>query len=141
MENAVNANATQSPERPKFLTVLCILTFIGSGLGLLGDILTLLGINPIPTKEATTIGTTLELLGCLLCLLGAVRMWSLHKDGFWVYVAGIALSVASVGPLIHAALHRRTIANTGFWVGLVWVLLLYITFTILYGANKKYLVK
>lgn len=142
MRNGVNTDAIRFYDRPTLLTVLCILTFIGSGLGLLVDILSLLGINFFSAKETiTTIGRTLEFLGFLLCLLGAIRMWSLHKDGFWSYVVGAVFSILSIGPFIHNTIHGKTIPNGGFWIALVWIILINIAFVILYGVNKKHLVK
>ena len=39
-----------------------------------------------------------SILTSLLCIIGAVLMWGLQKRGYWVYAAGIGVSV--VGPLI-----------------------------------------
>ena len=36
---------SEENSRPQFLTVLCILTFIGSGLGILGSLLSLVGVG------------------------------------------------------------------------------------------------
>lgn len=38
-----------------------------------------------------------NILTSLLCVVGAVLMWSLQLRGFWIYVVGIGISV--VGPL------------------------------------------
>ena len=141
MENTINAGTAQPLQKRRFLTVLCILTFTGSGFGLLINILNLLGADPLPAKETTTTGTILDLLGCLFCLAGAIRMWSLHKDGFWIYVSGIVLSLTCFWPVIHRALHRQPAVNMGFWAGVVLVSYIYIMFVILYGMNKKYLVR
>lgn len=39
-----------------------------------------------------------NILTSLLCVVGAVFMWSLQKRGFWVYVAGVGVSI--LGPLV-----------------------------------------
>lgn len=39
-----------------------------------------------------------NIITSILCVIGAVLMWSLQKRGFWVYVAGIGISV--LGPLV-----------------------------------------
>lgn len=39
-----------------------------------------------------------SILTSLLCIIGAVMMWGLQKRGYWVYAAGIGVSV--LGPLV-----------------------------------------
>lgn len=86
-------------KRPVFLTVLCILTFIGSGLGLLFGLLALVAagyiqgiIDSIPgmTELGAGVGIFNLVLAVILSaasLYGAILMWQLKKIGFFLYVA------------------------------------------------------
>ena len=115
-------------QRPTFLTVLCILTFIGSGLALLLNLLGLLGIGALNSILATYGGQASDTSGLrsLLMVLfsagsiyGAIMMWNLKKLGFYLYVAAQALMVA--------------FAFT--WGGLFFAVL----FVVLYALNYKHL--
>ncbi len=98
--------ATENPvRRPELLTVLCILTFIGSGMSLLSNMLFFAAINPI--KQALEKKSTFLFMGTELnfdflldlspmfflfqaillsvSLLGAIQMWNLRKTGFHLY--------------------------------------------------------
>ena len=99
-----NINETATPKRPTFLTVLCILTFISAGTGILSSLLTppfsdvlveMVKIYPgldenikadaIKVYEAgwSYHLTTFVLSAC--SLLGAIMMWKLKKTGFHFY--------------------------------------------------------
>ena len=123
--NAPEANVKQ---RPTFLTVLCILTFIGSGLGVLFNLLGIFGLGALTGFLAKYGGADIDsgILNPILMLIfsagslyGAIMMWSLKKLGFYLYVAAQVLIVAfgwSIMALIFAAL-----------------------FIVLYGLNLKHL--
>jgi hypothetical protein len=86
-------------KRTGFLTTLCVLTFIGSGLGLLGSVLGLIG-SSIPiismfVSKGTIIVTLIGLVSSSLCLYGAIQMWGLKKLGFTLYLLGALLSIVS----------------------------------------------
>ena len=70
--------------RPTFLTVLCILTFIGSGLGVLGGLLGMVGTSALGmfAPQGTMLVQILGLAASGLCLYGALQMWGLKKQGF-----------------------------------------------------------
>jgi hypothetical protein len=101
----LDANTNEGQGRPTFLTVLCILTFIGSGLGVLGGILGLVGSSMLtafaPAAGGSMIWALLALVASILCLLGAIQMWGLKKMGFTLYLAGSAVSV--IVTIINAA--------------------------------------
>ena len=92
----------KSPKRPQLLSILCILTFIGSGFGVFGFLM--VAINFEATIEALKVlyakmpeaNFILEaprdffLVSFLLSafsLLGAVMMWNLRKIGFHIYTS------------------------------------------------------
>lgn len=95
-------NLINKPKRPVLLSVLCILTFIGSGLGSLSFLVTYLSFDIaqelfqemkdiVPGIEyVAKAGKNLFLTGSILyffSLLGASLMWQLRKAGFHFYVA------------------------------------------------------
>jgi hypothetical protein len=90
-------------KRNKFLSTLCILTFIGSGIGLLEAILgfytfftlnpSLILLNPGDYGDYSLLMFSAFLFGNGLCFSGAILMWKLRIKGFWFYLSGILLSL------------------------------------------------
>lgn len=110
------------PERPQFLKVLCILTWVCSGLMLLN---TLAGMIMKPSEEQKMeqiekmreinpegaaqmeialnsqsggqhiLNSILTVIALLLSAAGAMWMWNLKKTGFYIYLAGEALPYVS----------------------------------------------
>jgi hypothetical protein len=120
-------NVQQTTQRPTFLTVLCILTFIGSGLGILLNLLGIFGIGALSSLASTygapadagVMKPILMLIFSAGSLYGAILMWNLKKMGFYLYVAAQVLLVAF-----------------GFtWIGLFFAAL----FIVLYVLNFKHL--
>lgn len=118
---------TQSNPRPVFLTVLCILTFIGSGLGLLFGLLGLVAAGAIesfaqylPVGVDSGIFKSIILIVMLAgSLYGAIQMWKLKKLGFYIYAAAnVVLLIMSFGIM-----------------GLIFTAL----FIVLYGLNLKHM--
>ena len=87
-------------KRPELLTVICILTFIGSGLAAFSNIIIYLNYNMLfeafNSGELTLPGIDLlfsfqrsfYFLGFLLYLVslyGAIKMWRLQRPGFHFY--------------------------------------------------------
>lgn len=159
---------TPAKGRPTFLTVLCILTFIGSGLGLLGGLFGLLGASFFIALPGAAGGTTLiviiGLLASILCLFGAIKMWGLSKQGFTLYLFGAILAIiasiisaATIGAVISEAVSgfgeldeeygAQASAVAGgvaaglAWMSVVWSVLINGLFVGLYAANRKHLTK
>jgi hypothetical protein len=129
--------AAPTQERPTFLTVLCILSFIGSGLSSLLFLIAVIAAGAIMDfmaslpgmSELSTGGSGFFLVSFLLALgslFGAILMWNLKKIGFYLYAA--ANIVAIFVPLMF------TTGDIG-WLGLV----ITVVFIILYGLNFKYM--
>lgn len=149
---------------PSGLNVLTILTFIGCGIGILLTVLTpainnfFLGMM----EKAQSSGAELNakqledmekgkaviklsqanmvplmavgLISIALCLVGAIMMRKLKKDGYWLYVGGELLPV--IGGLI--------IMGTAQFTGAFSIVIgvgLPILFVLLYSLQRKYLVK
>jgi hypothetical protein len=104
---------TESKEkRPSLLTVLCILTFIGSGMNVFSNLVVFLfydasmklteeivksfkisGMEPFLNAKPVYFAVT-ALINAL-ALAGAIRMWQLRKLGFHIYtVAQILVIIA-----------------------------------------------
>lgn len=111
MSETLDANLG-SGKRPGFLTVLCILTFIGSGLGILGGILGLIGSSALGmfAPQGTMVVQIIGLLASVLCLFGAIKMWGLYKQGFMIYLLGALLSI--VGSIVAALTVGSAIKET-----------------------------
>lgn len=163
-----NLDATGgSATRPGFLTVLCILTFIGSGLGLLGSILGLVGSSALGmfAPQGTMIVQLIGMAASALCLFGAVQMWGLKKQGFMMYLLGAVLGI--VGSIVSALTVASYIAEvTGVvdglsdgdefanmfadqmvaaaqsaaWMGVGIAVVINGAFILMYNANRKHLV-
>lgn len=106
----------EAPKRPTFLTVLCILTFIGSALALISAVYGYFSIRSSAALFDTSMsgmdgmegsGMMSELqqtmqkavenalpnliigvVCALLCLFGAIQMWKQLKMGFYIYCVG-----------------------------------------------------
>lgn len=91
--------------RPKFLTVLCILTFIGSGLATLLYLIALIAFGAISGVLDSVPGMgamgdagmaifAVFFVLAFLSLFGAIMMWKLKKTGFYLYtLANIILLI------------------------------------------------
>ncbi|MDR0802585.1 hypothetical protein [Fluviicola sp.] len=148
-------------KRPTFLTVLCILTFIGSGLGVLGGILGLVGSSALasfaPAAGGSVIWAIISLAGSALCLFGAIQMWGLKKSGFTLYLLGSLIAVAV--SIINAATASVVVseigamgpnndynalagaANAVMWTSVIIGIIITIVFVLMYNANRRHLVK
>ena len=83
-------------QRPPFLSALCLLTFIGSSIGFFGYFLAALFFEKTSeliikysswhsTEAISPLYFTLLMALFALSLTGAIRMWKLHRDGFFLY--------------------------------------------------------
>lgn len=106
MSEETTQMAAESGKRSGFLTVLCILTFIGSGLGTLGGLLMTVGMGAIMESipgmgAALGGGTAYFAVATVLAagsLFGAIKMWKLQKQGFFIYAGANVLGI--ILPLI-----------------------------------------
>lgn len=98
-------------KRPTSLSMLCILTFIGSGISLLSSIFVISAFDLIPDViEQTKIPEAEQMLDLIIAagraffaymgilyafsLAGAIMMWKLRKTGFHFYVSSQLLMLA-----------------------------------------------
>lgn len=143
-------------ERPTFLTVLCILSFIGVGFAVISNLIslfatsagsalmdaateTLEGYQDVPgmdlVESAVDYASTLSIIGiiaALVCLWGVIWMWNLKKTGYYIYIVGeltpVIVSFILVG-------FGSFLGGFFAMIGLIFPVL----FIILYGLNVKHM--
>lgn len=89
MSETLDNTAAESAKRPAFLTVLCILTFIGSGWG----IISALAFQEPLMKEYAGYYYWVMLLLNLGTLFGAIQMWKMKKVGLYIWTASEVISL------------------------------------------------
>ena len=147
---STTTTTSEAPKRPVFLTVLCVLSFIAAGLGVIGyvTVLTAMGaasaiassgmegvsdeasaaishaMSSMPSAGMTWAYIIVGFLTTLVSLFGVIKMWKLQKIGYFIYV-GSAVASMVMG-----------IIYSGFGVmGVIFPVL----FIVLYGLNLKHL--
>jgi serine/threonine protein kinase len=73
--------------RPIFLTILCVLTWIGTGVIALMLFYSIGYLRP----------NGINLMGILLSFIGSLMMWKMKKAGFYIYVMGELTQLTFVG--------------------------------------------
>ncbi len=140
-------------KRSNFLSTLCILTFTGSGLGLLGAIFGIVGLSAIPLfsivvgKFSLMISLS-NLFASALCLSGAIMMWRLQLRGYWFYLGGTLISIIG-SVLTHLqtsemiselnSLSGNSLASSVSYTGLIVAIVISVVFVGMYTVNKKQL--
>ena len=140
--NNLNILPSEPQKRPDLLTVLCILTFIGSGLSFFSYFMFSLSFDSISTvlSESEIDLPGIEMImntpisfyysGTLLfgvSLYGAIKMWNLKKVGFHLYTASQILLVI---------LQTIYLSNYGFPYLSVFITAIFIY---LYARNLKFM--
>lgn len=137
MADILDDSAMGAKQRPTFLTVLCILSFIGSPLSLISNIMSYMSmtgddaITAMALQMLEAMGISINPVGylinavlCLGSLFGAFQMWKLKKMGYFIYVG------ATVGTVIITFVMLGGLSMGG--IAIVAVLLAAI-FPVLYG--------
>jgi len=109
--------------RPALLSALCTLTFIGSTIGFLGYFLAALLFDEISeliirfsswhtTQNISPLYFLLLMVFYSFSLIGAIRMWKLHRNGYFIYVpAQLAILIL---PVIWLDWYALSVTNTLF---------------------------
>jgi len=145
MEEHPGLPSSAPVKRPNLLTVLCILTFIGSGLGLFSNLMMGMMYDAFQLMIAENADLFAEMPGMeifeqagrsffiwsaltyALSLLGAWIMWNLRKPGFHLY---------TIAQIIQVMLPNIYFGIPGIpWAGII----LSGTFVVLYGLNLKHM--
>lgn len=147
-DNTIDYHLTEGEvtKRPRFLTVLCILSFIADSLILVSNlVMTVLitrtigaegltadrtpeNITQVLFKGSDVRFTWLYLIVVFVCVIislwGVIKMWRLQKSGYFMYVA--ADITALIMGFVYSGFNMLTIS-------------LSLLFMILYGLNFKHL--
>ncbi|MES1249228.1 MAG: hypothetical protein ABUL46_01015, partial [Chitinophaga rupis] len=144
---------------PEMINVLTILTFIGSGLGIIGalwsftkakanyDALSSANLDQLPDfVKKLSGGDPLEiarrayemrfpillstLIACALCIAGAVQMRRLKKTGFTIY---------TIGELLPIIISVVLMGSSATGLGSIFGFCIAILFVVLYATQLKYL--
>ncbi len=142
MSETLDLNQNNSGQRPTFLTVVCILSFIGIGLAVIGyaAAFAVLGVAEaavggldqamqdagatMTTGPSTGVVWAYIIVGFLtviMQLIGVIQMWKLKKKGFMLYTIAAVISVV------------MGIVYAGFSFGVIFP----IAFVAMYAANLK----
>jgi hypothetical protein len=141
-ENAVTDPTLNQPLRPKMLTILCILTFIGSGMNFFSSF-TISVFHETFVTLGAVVAERFELPGIemilnadpaffwlstifyILSFTGAWMMWTLKKAGFHIYTISQILLI--LAPMYFFQLHGPALPD----------IILSGTFIILYSTHLK----
>jgi len=162
MNDAINFE-NEKPVLPGGLNALTILTFIGSGLGILFSIAYPMIIKFFMSMMDKAVASGKEIsakdlaemekgrqamavaqanmtpmiitgiIGCILCIAGAIMMRKLKKDGYWLYLAGELLPVVA-GFVLMGTTQFTGVSSYIFTLGIP------VLFTVLYALQRKHLV-
>ena len=124
--------------RPPLLSAVCILTFTGSGIAFIGYFIASLFFEKASeiiieysslnsTDAISPLYFTTLMAFFAISLTGAIRMWKLHRDGFFIYTFS-QLAILFL-PCIWLGHHAFSVTNAIF-TGV---------FIISYGLNWKFL--
>jgi hypothetical protein len=139
----------ETPERsgrPAFLTVLCILTWIGSVaiIGLYGySYVTLSSLirqngETLPEVKWVMWNMIVACVGSMVCIIGSIAMWNLRRWGFYVYVIGQVVPLAMLVFLLLITARMLQPSGLEMLLNAAWILIP-IGFTIMYAVNLKYI--
>lgn len=136
------APAAEAGKRPVFLTVLCILSFIAAGFGILAYVgaitamgaasaisSSIEGMEGVGESVGPSMGMTwayiiIGFLTTIIGLIGVIKMWKLKKQGFMLYAGSSVVSMI------------MGIVHTGFSIGAV---IIPIAFIVMYYLNVKHM--
>ena len=139
-------------QRPVFLKVLCILTWVGCGVGLFGGLIQLWSYSAInavadafdKTNQTTYFGALFwqsiaTFASAIICAIAAVLMWRLKKIGFFIYIFGEILpSIASLYMFLSIS-NEAGIGQEFAFIGTAFSFVFPIAFIIMYGVNLKHM--
>lgn len=145
MENVEIMDGNETPKRPMFLSVLCVLTFIASGLSALSNLLVPMFADKFtefmksaPNYDEAQMEEAIRVLNsgwgyysimvvlAIASLVGAILMWKLKKIGFHIYT--LANMAALFVPMLMFSVALS-------WTGIFFTAI----FIVLYAVNLKHL--
>lgn len=130
-------------KRPDFLTVLCILTWVGCGiwmvygyfqLSVLGFASEFVSTPEIRWHKWSAMAT---IVMPLFCIAGSILMWNQKRIGFFIYLFGQAVPVLLS---IYMTLVVMKMNGASMFFMIVWNVVP-IAFTVMYAVNLQYMRK
>ena len=114
---------TETSHRSSFLSALCILTFLGSGLSFLIYSIASLFFDEATefiikysrwdsTDAISPFYFTMFMALNAISLTGAIRIWKLHRDGFYLYV--LAQLLLLIAPAVWINFEAISVSNVIF---------------------------
>jgi hypothetical protein len=149
-------NFMEPKKRPTFLTVLCILSYVGVGIAIIGGawnlitlqstidamkmmadtgLAALVGIDKSAVEAMENWGFavySIQIISALICLWGVLLMWKLKKMGFYIYV------IAEILPAVATLLLMGGFGPMGT-MAMVMSLIFPIAFIVMYALNVKHM--
>lgn len=124
--------------RPVLLSALCLLTFLGSSITFIGYFIASVLFEKVAdiiinysswhsTEAISPVYFTALMVLSAISLTGAIRMWKLHRDGFYLYV--FAQLIMVMLPAVWIGAQAFTVSNAIF-TGV---------FILGYGLNLKHM--
>ncbi|MCH2022112.1 MAG: hypothetical protein MK207_06480 [Saprospiraceae bacterium] len=132
----LDSSEEQKIERPLFLTVICLFSFVGSGSSILFYGLIIMGVGIVSdifpgitglSNSGVKIYLLIAIFISLLSLFGSIKMWQLRKLGFYFYLLSCFASVFF--PFLF-----------GYGMPRFDVMVFVFLFVLLYGMNLKYMI-
>ncbi|MCB9223027.1 MAG: hypothetical protein R2780_11295 [Crocinitomicaceae bacterium] len=121
-----------SGSRPQFLTVLCILTWVGSGWGIIGSFVS------SGNSYSAPMWYILLVVACnAATAYGAYEMWNLKKKGLMIYTAGEVAAMILPAVLFFAILPSSMAGLATTALMIAWIFP--IAFLVMYWMNAKHL--
>ena len=152
----LNETLEPRPEKPDFLKIICILSFICCGfmfliysIGLITLFMSAELIDMVWTKVIESqpqlenmdrfkffhdlgVSCAYNLIGNILSLIGVIMMWRLNKAGFFIY-AFAELAVNFFG------MDMNSSSGDGSVSGKIFVIVIDLVFIVMYAVNLKYM--
>ena len=130
-----------SDNRPALLSALCILTFAGSGLAFIAYFFASLLYEDVSqliiqysswhtVEHISPLYFTLFMVFYAISLTGAIRMWKLHRDGYYLYV--FAQIIILLLPVLWVNKEAFSVTNA------IFTLVFISGYSINLGSLKKY---
>ncbi|UKN01674.1 hypothetical protein K6119_18280 [Paracrocinitomix mangrovi] len=121
-----------SEGRPVFITVLCILTWVGSGIGMLGPLTRGLNNYSNPLWYDLALAAT-----SVVTAYAAYEIWNLKKRGLYIYTVAEVISI--IMPIVYiymiAPAFVRNMAMSVIFIYTIFP----ISFIVMYWVNAKHL--
>jgi len=146
-------------KRPDFLTVLCILSFVGIGIVVFSSIINFLWNlnfasnsifrgyefntvvnepNMIYLFHMKKILLIVKLISALVCLGGVLLMWNLKKIGYFIYTIG-EISPTIVFTILFWNTTNNPFSSFIYWINSFVMAIAAVAFIIMYSSQLKHM--